>query len=555
MKKLKLLVPILAFAFYSCDQYLDINKSPNQLEFDKALPKNLLPGAQVSTYRVQVGTMNQLGNVFMNSWTRNVQSFGNGYDRELQLNLDNAFYSNIWNGLFLNLKNYQAIIDFSNPEGKYDYSVAAAKICKAFYMQYIVDLYGNAPYTNAWQGNDNLTPTYDDDYAIYQDLFQNLEEARDLIAAADPAVVEDISGFDVMLQGDMDRWLEFANTVQLRLCLRMSEVTGAKATFRDQQLAEISGGPFLTDNVSINPGFSGATNANITPMASTYFYDSGSNNIQNRTFIAMTGHAWKSMQSYASTNYPAAGSQEIVPGSGVNYVNLTDPRSTRLFTGGIQGNAVGPRRAVNQGSSLVDVGGPTTTLPGPPSRLGAQGNINPYDQAQIFAGVNDGTPDDFFTVDGFIMTFSESCFLRAEAAVRYPSLFSDAQNLFNQGVTDNFLMRNALIGTYLTTVNASRPNFGFTASTTTAQKLHAILYQKWIALMGFNGIESYIDYTRTGYPLTPLSSIAIQTRKPYRLIYPTSEYIANTANVPNMTAADAFAVNALTPFWVAGAPN
>ena len=88
MKKLKFLVPILALAFLSCDQYLDVNNSPNQLTFDKATPSKLLPGAQVSTYRVQVGSMNQLGNVFMNSWTRNVQSFGNGFDKELQLNLD-----------------------------------------------------------------------------------------------------------------------------------------------------------------------------------------------------------------------------------------------------------------------------------------------------------------------------------------------------------------------------------------------------------------------------------------------------------------------------------
>ena len=43
--------------------------------------------------------------------------------------------------------------------------------------------------------------------------------------------------------------------------------------------------------------------------------------------------------------------------------------------------------------------------------------------------------------------------------------------------------------------------------------------------------------------------IFIKTRKPYRLIYPVSEYVANSANVPNMVAADAFAINAFTPFW------
>ncbi len=551
MKKLKFLVPILALAFLSCDQYLDVNDSPNQLTFDKATPSKLLPGAQVSTYRVQVGSMNQLGNVFMNSWTRNVQSFGNGFDKELQLNLDNGFYASIWDGLFRELKNYQAIIDYPNPDGTYDNYVAAAKICKSFYTQYLVDLYGNVPYSEAWKGNANVTPKYDDDYAIYQSLITQLEEARNLIANA-PANVEDIAPYDVMLEGDMTKWTEFANTVQLRLCLRMSECTGAKATYRDSKLAAIAAGPFLSGNVSINPGFSGATADNLTPMISNYFYNTDQSNIQNRTFIAMSGHAWKSLQSYATTNYPTAGSQEIIAGSGVNYPNLTDPRSARIFTGGIQGGAVGPRRAVNQGSSSVDVAGPTTAIPGPPSRLGALGHINPYDQAGIFAGTAAGYPEDFFGVDGFIMTLSESCFLQAEAAVRYPSLFSGGQTLFEQGITDSFLFRNATIGTYIASINA-RPNFGWAGTNT--QKLHAIMYQKWIALMGINGIESYIDYTRTGFPLTPLSSNATQTRKPYRLVYPVSEYVANSANVPAMSPTDPFALNTLTPFWVPGAPN
>ena len=551
MKKLKFLVPILALAFLSCDQYLDVNDSPNQLTFDKATPSKLLPGAQVSTYRVQVGSMNQLGNVFMNSWTRNVQSFGNGFDKELQLNLDNGFYASIWDGLFRELKNYQAIIDYPNPDGTYDNYVAAAKICKSFYTQYLVDLYGNVPYSEAWKGNANVTPKYDDDYAIYQSLITQLEEARNLIANA-PANVEDIAPYDVMLEGDMTKWTEFANTVQLRLCLRMSECTGAKATYRDSKLAAIAAGPFLSGNVSINPGFSGATADNLTPMISNYFYNTDQSNVQNRTFIAMSGHAWKSLQSYATTNYPTAGSQEIIAGSGVNYPNLTDPRSARIFTGGIQGGAVGPRRAVNQGSSSVDVAGPTTAIPGPPSRLGALGHINPYDQAGIFAGTAAGYPEDFFGVDGFIMTLSESCFLQAEAAVRYPSLFSGGQTLFEQGITDSFLFRNATIGTYIASINA-RPNFGWAGTNT--QKLHAIMYQKWIALMGVNGIESYIDYTRTGFPLTPLSSNATQTRKPYRLVYPVSEYVANSANVPSMSPTDPFALNTLTPFWVPGAPN
>ena len=100
MKKIKFLAPVLALALFSCDQYFDINQSENNLLYEQVTPAQLLPGTQLSTYRVQATTMNQLGNVFMNSWTRNVNSYGNGYDKELQLNVDNSFYNGIWDGLY-----------------------------------------------------------------------------------------------------------------------------------------------------------------------------------------------------------------------------------------------------------------------------------------------------------------------------------------------------------------------------------------------------------------------------------------------------------------------
>lgn len=538
MKNIKFLLPILAFSLFSCNDYLDINETTNNLEFDQVTPKQLLPGAQVTTFRVQVTTMNQLGNVFMNSWTRNVQSYGNGFDNELQLNVSNSFYSGIWDGLYRNLKNFDAIIKYPNPDGKYDYYVAAAKICKAHYMQYIVDLYGDAPYSEAWEGNANLTPKYDDDLAIYKDLVKNLEEARELINNANPDVVEDMSAVDVMLQGDTDRWIEFANTIELRMMLRLSETTGAVATYRDSKLAEIAAGPFLSDDVAINPGYNSSTDASANPSFNTFAIDAAGNARGNRVFITMTGHAYKSLQSYATTNYPAAGSQEIIAGSGVNYPNVTDPRSARLFTAGASQPI---RRAVTQGSSFVDVGAPGA-YPGLPCRLGLIGNFNPYAQAP------NQTIAEYSAVDSFVMTYSEAAFLQAEAAVRYPDLFADEQYYFDEGIAANMALRVAAPGSYITTIN-TKPNFGLAASTTTAQKLHAIMYQKWVANMGLHAIESYIDYTRTGYPLTPLPTVAIQSRKPYRLIYPTSEYVANSANVPAMVANDVFVINSKTPFW------
>lgn len=538
MKRIKLILPLIAVMLFSCDNYMDINDSPNNLEFADATPKKLLPGAQVTTFRVQTLTMNTLGNVFMNSWAGNVSAFTGGYAREFQLNIDNGFYNGIWDGLYRNIMNFQAIIDYPNPDGKYDYYVAVAKICKAHYTQYIVDLYGDAPFTEAWKGGANTTPAYNDDQFIYRQLIADLEDARALIdnAASD---AEDIADVDVMLYGDYNAWYEFANTIELRMLLRMSNNTGAVAAYRDSKLATLSSASFISQDITINPGYNNSTDAQQSPFWGAFYADSSNNAVQNLTFVTASGHYYKSLFSYA--NYPTGASTEIIAGSGVNYPNVNDPRRLRILRNGA-GQSV--FRAVTQGSTMVDVYPPSASI-GTPARTG-WGTYNPYNAAPL-------TFDDLASVDGYVMTLSEAYFLRAEAALRWPGLFSGDQFYFNQGIAASMAYRGASDGGYTTAINAI-PNFGYNAAYTFNQKLHAIMYQKWIALIGVHGIESYIDYTRTGYPLTPLATTATYPNKPKRLIYPVSEYVANSANVPDVPQADAFVVNSFSPFWLQGDP-
>ena len=63
-------------------------------------------------------------------------------------------------------------------------------------------------------------------------------------------------------------------------------------------------------------------------------------------------------------------------------------------------------------------------------------------------------------------------------------------------------------------------------------KLRLIYLQKYIAMYGINGAESWTDYRRTGVPDIPRSkhpSVG-NNRIPYRLIYPTTEYQFNNKN-------------------------
>jgi hypothetical protein len=60
-----------------------------------------------------------------------------------------------------------------------------------------------------------------------------------------------------------------------------------------------------------------------------------------------------------------------------------------------------------------------------------------------------------------------------------------------------------------------------------------ILTQKYIAMFGINGLETWTDYRRTGVPSVPLSIYKNRGSNviPTRLIYPLEEYQYNSDNV------------------------
>lgn len=133
----------------------------------------------------------------------------------------------------------------------------------------------------------------------------------------------------------------------------------------------------------------------------------------------------------------------------------------------------------------------------------------------------------------YFMTKEESLFLQAEAAERY-SGGTGAQAFYNAAVTANFArygLTPILTGAY------AYPTGG-----TAAQKLEAIITQKWIAAFPGNGFEAFFDQNRTGYPTLSYSvNGSTGTLFPRRIVYPLSERNAN----PNTPAL----VPITTPVW------
>ncbi|MFP7656204.1 SusD/RagB family nutrient-binding outer membrane lipoprotein [Chryseobacterium proteolyticum] len=327
-----LLVAALGLTATSCsNDYLDVNDNPNAIQAEDITPELMLPGAISTAYRTQAGTMVQFGNLMMNSWAGNAYTFTSPFQREFNLNsVDNTFYTGIW-GLYPRIANFDQMEKFANPDHKQDNYIAVAKIMKAYYMQYIVDLYGDAPYSEAFKGQVNTSPVYDNDVDIYKSLISKLEEANALLDAAHPDALP-ITAPDIVFKGDMDKWKGFSNTVMLRLLIRMSKVTGDLQTYRNQKLQALAArtspsnpdqhGGFIESEVTVNPGYSSGNDDQMNPYVLTWARTSANTSVQNYSFIVVSEHMANALEGNVILN-----SSDYA-----KFTGLKDPRRSRLFT-------------------------------------------------------------------------------------------------------------------------------------------------------------------------------------------------------------------------------
>ena len=481
IRRYKILAAIILFGvtFTSCDDVL-INENPNGTLVEGLPPEVVLPGAQNETARVLMTRMNQVGNTMIATWSGNAQQIQAPFFVEFSHQIDPGFYNDIWDNLYLNVANFTNIVNYSGASN-YDYYKASSKILRVFYMQYLVDLYGDVPYFGMHERGANLFPKYDSQEDIYRDFVEELDEAIKIINTTDASVAVPMGSSDIMLGGDMDMWKKFANTLKLRIFVRLTNLAsqdGNIQSFIQSGFNGLLSAQFLglNENITINPGYVDARDK-MNPFAQAFGYlpgDFGGEPTTSNTTIGPTTFLVEYLD--GTTN------------------GIIDNRLARLYT---------PR------GGQVSSQGNTHGGPGRPAALGL-GLLSSASQ------------------DGYVMTSEESLLLQAEAVQR-GYLSGDAKLLFQDAIRASFNRLGASgVETYLT-ASDNIQRIGWEGTT---DKIEAIITQKWIALGGTNGAETWIEFNRTGYPNNmPLPTLTSQTTQPKRLLYPTSEYVGNTANV------------------------
>jgi hypothetical protein len=124
---------------------------------------------------------------------------------------------------------------------------AIARIWKAWLFSQLTDLYGDVPYFEAVQSVEKVInqPQYTPQKDIYTDMLKELKEAAAQLNN-DPTLAS-FGDADILLGGNVDSWRKFANSLRLRLAMR---VRYADENLAKQHISEVVSAPLIDDNAA-----------------------------------------------------------------------------------------------------------------------------------------------------------------------------------------------------------------------------------------------------------------------------------------------------------------
>ncbi len=373
----------------------------------------------------------------------------------------------------------------------------------------MVDLWGDIPYSQAGSLQTNSTignPRFDAQAELYNTFLAGLETAATYFgtAAANPA----FSKADILLNGSIDKWRRYANSVRLRLLMRISNVN--EGTARTEVLE-------MLGNAGSYPLMDGGNAANYSPAASDALLRPLTTNTDNLR------SALTELTSHYAPDYML--NQVMLPAG--------DPRLPVMFD--------------KFGTTANGVFVPNPTYRAMPIAFTAAQQEAEFAQ---YAILDSATFLENPSLPGIVMTASEVNFLKAEAFERWGST-ADAQAAYETAVRQSVAFYyylnglNAAGGTVLAPPAAEEVNTFVKASPIayaggTAEKLALIWTQKWLHFGFLQATQAWAEYRRTNYPqLTfPAAPLSGYERPPLRLVYPSNEKSYNSENYRAVQPAD-----------------
>lgn len=391
---------------------------------------------------------------------------------------------------------------------------AIIRILRVAVMHRLADMYGPIPFSQIKPEDLNLYIPYDDDNTVYinedvahQGLLPMLSEAiADLknCLLTNREGMMNIANFDRIYEGDYIQWVKYANSLMLRLAMRISNREPALA----RRYAEEAIKPFEVQS------------GNQTETIACGVID---NNTDNAVMHMQIGHMSKITSKLYSIAYGYI--DTFAAADMVCYLQgYNDPRIEKYFNTVEIENADGSKTSIYNG-------------------LRAGTTIGQSDIQTKFSKPKVDVYDDYP-----LLTAAEVAFLRAEGMLKGWEMGGSAESFYNEGVRLSFEQWGASgYATYIEgetapvkyedVVTNNREDADAPSDITVkwandGKELQRIITQKYLALYPL-GHEAWCDYRRTGYPdILPVYQNTISTTLKVisRLPLPHTEETQNADN-------------------------
>lgn len=209
---------LLAVAGAGCKKFLDVNKNLN----------NPTPSSVQLSFVLSAAERNISNNLALGSGLGNTMAV---YTHQVTGRVAADRYGageSGWAGLYAAISNLNVIIARGATENRFVY-VGIAKILKAYTFSVIVDVWGDAPYSEFDKFEAGITqPKFDKGSEIYPKLFALLEEG--IADLNNPAINPSKPGADdYIYKGNVTNWIKAANTIKLKLYTQVRLVQDVKA--------------------------------------------------------------------------------------------------------------------------------------------------------------------------------------------------------------------------------------------------------------------------------------------------------------------------------------
>ncbi|HLT71591.1 MAG TPA: SusD/RagB family nutrient-binding outer membrane lipoprotein [Cyclobacteriaceae bacterium] len=492
----KISIWVLAIALVSCD--LDYEVNPNEITSPptSALLNDAVKKMMDDLY--DEWFQGRFTQVTMQYWTQTEYADEDRYVyRDSQRETWQDFYENLENiRKVIQLNTDEETRDVNSVYGATENQIAVARILMAFSFNIMADTWGDIPYYSygstdpdfqalriADVDEEILSPKYAQQSKIYADILKELQEAEAMINVNAPGVIG-----DNIYQGDMTAWKKFANSLRLRVALK---IRGVDLGTADTHIADALGKGVFESNAD-NAGFTYETSdVNASPFYRAF-------NVSNRKDFAMS-HAFTEL--LLGKNVVDHGGADVTSNP---FLGITDPRLAIFAQKNSDGNYVGMPIVEGSAEAQTFV---WESLPG-------AAIINKPDYTQT------------------LMEYAEVAFILSE-------LNGWDQTLYEAGVQAS-LEKWGVPSGEATAYLGALP----------AASEETVLTQKYIALY-MDAHTAWQEYRRTGYPLvilkpdtefrvTPVAGTDLNFHftslipgvvdLPYRLQYPNFEMTLNGEN-------------------------